>query len=161
MDRVAWLAFPLAMPISHSGRIVYAKPPAKRRPIVRAASSPSKAVAVPSDHAAPQFAPAIALATFHKLSETWAMPPAWAWRMLTGVGWQAGSLTEDQAVRVAHLVAIDAAMKAIGGQTVGTWMVTGNPAPLLGGAAPVDYLAKRGMAGYAALLRQVQRWTEM
>ena len=149
------------MPTSHSGRIVYAPPPSKRAVPAKASSSSAKAAARPSGATWPQLTPVVALAAFNALIAAWAMPPARAWRMLTGVGWQAGSLTDDQAVRVAHLVAIDTGMRAIGGQPVGTWMVTGNPAPLLAGAAPVDYLAKRGMAGYVALLRQVQRWAEV
>ena len=81
--------------------------------------------------------------------------------MLTGVGYQAGSLTEAQAERVAHLVAIDAGMRTIGGQSVGDWMVKGNPAAVTSGSAPVDYLTRHGTTGYAALLQQVQRWVAM
>ena len=64
--------------------------------------------------------------------------------MLTGLGYQAGSLTDDQAVRVAHLIAIDAAMKRIGGQPVGAWMTTGNMAPVLSGSSPIVYLTRSG-----------------
>lgn len=81
--------------------------------------------------------------------------------MLTDLGYQAGSLTDDQALRVAHLVTIDAAMKQIGGQPVGTWMTTGNMAPLLNGASPMAYQTRGGSTAYAALLRQVQRWAAM
>ena len=81
--------------------------------------------------------------------------------MLTGVGYQAGSLTEAQAERVAHLVAIDEGMRIIGGQPVGDWMVKGNSAAVFSGSAPVDYLTRHGSAGYAALLRQVQCWMAM
>ena len=81
--------------------------------------------------------------------------------MLTGLGYQAGSLTDDQAVRVAHLVAIDGAMKQIGGQPVGIWMTTGNMAPVLSGASPMAYLTRGGPTAYATLLRQVERWAAM
>ncbi len=43
--------------------------------------------------------------------------------MLTGLGYRAGSLTPDQIGRVQHLVAIDAGMRTIRGDTVGEWMV--------------------------------------
>ena len=46
------------------------------------------------------------------------------------------SLTSDQIARVQHLVAIDASMRTIRGDTVGEWMVAGNgSAVTLGGGA--------------------------
>ena len=81
--------------------------------------------------------------------------------MLTGLGYRAGLLTPDQVARVQHLVAIDAGIRAIRGETVGAWMVTGNATPLLSGSAPVDYLARAGTPGYAALARQVAVWVRM
>ncbi len=143
------------MPNIVSGSIVYARPPGKR------ALPPCAPIAAEGDPALPPLTPSAALVTFAKLVGAWAMPPARGWRMLTGVGYRAGSLTADQAARVGYLVAIDAAIRKIGGQPAGVWMVTGNPAAVLGGSAPADYLAKRGLAGYAALWRQVQRWAAL
>ena len=56
-----------------------------------------------------------------------------------------------------HLLVIDAGLRAIG-MEVGEWMVTTNPAPVLAGSAPVDYLARTGTRGCEALARQVDRW---
>ena len=84
-----------------------------------------------------------------------------AWRMLTGLGYQAGSLTDDQVMGVAHLIAIDAAMKPISGQPVGAWMTTGNMAPVFNGSSPMAYLTRGGQTAYATLLRQVERWAAM
>ena len=78
--------------------------------------------------------------------------------MLTGGGWQAGSLTPDQIARVECLIAIDAGLHSA---DVGKWMTTGNPMPLLCGATPVDYLTRAGTRGYVALAQQVDRWTTM
>jgi hypothetical protein len=80
--------------------------------------------------------------------------------MLTGVGWQAGSLTPDQIARVEHLVAIDVGLRAIR-MSPSEWMVTTNPAPVLSGSAPVDYLTRAGTRGYAALAEQIDRWVGM
>ena len=96
---------------------------------------------------------------FLELIRVWKLPPARGWRMLTGVGWQAGSLTADQIDRVQHLVAIDAGLRPT---AVGEWMMTtGNPAPLLCGASPVDDLTRTGTRGYVALAQQVDRWARM
>ena len=95
---------------------------------------------------------------FRGLVADWRMPPARAWRMLTGVGWQAGSLTAEQVQRVEILALVDLAMRGIAAVPVGEWLVTPNAAPLFAGSAPADYLTKLGQPGYVALLRQVTRW---
>lgn len=147
--------------MSYSGRFVTARPPSKRQtpartqPTVPSVSNSSKLAAMPT------LTPAAALAAFHKLLAGWSIAPAPAWRMLTGLGYQAGSLTDAQAVRVAHLIAIDAAMKKIGGQPVGIWMTTGNMAPVFSGSSPMAYLTRGGQTAYATLLRQVERWATM
>ncbi len=87
----------------------------------------------------------------------WKLPPARGWRMLTGVGWQAGSLTADQVTRVEHLVAVDTGLRAMK-LDPGEWMLTPNPASVLAGSAPVDYLTRTGTRGCEALARQVDRW---
>ena len=89
------------------------------------------------------------------------MAPARGWRMLTGLSYRAGSLTPDQIARVQHLVAIDAGMRTIRGDTVGEWMVAGNGSAVLSGAAPVDFLTRAGTLGYATLARQVGIWARM
>ncbi len=103
--------------------------------------------------------PSDALEAFAGMVRDWQMPPGRAWRMLTGQSKALAVLTEDQAFRVAHLLAIDRGMREIGGKPVGEWLAQRNPAPLFGNTAPVDYLARRGMPGYLDLLRQVRRWT--
>ncbi len=64
---------------------------------------------------------------FRGLVADWRMPPARAWRMLTGVGWQAGALTAEQIQRVEILVPGE---PGDAGQlprcSVGEWMVTPN-----------------------------------
>ena len=99
-----------------------------------------------------------ALRVFRALIANWRVPPARAWRMLTGVGYQAGSLTPDQVQRVEILAMIDQAMQGNVVGSVGEWMVKPNPAPIFAGSAPMDYLARLGQPGYEALLRQVARW---
>jgi hypothetical protein len=140
-------------------RIVYAKPPSKSsapyqsRPLTKrptASPEPPRAL-LPSS---------TALQAFHDLLLAWRLPPARGWRMLTGVGWQAGSLTPEQIGRVQHLVAIDAGLRAIR-MSPGEWMMTANQAPVLSGSAPVDYLMRTGTRGYEALARQVARWAGM
>ena len=59
------------------------------------------------------------------------MPPPRCWRMLTGVGYRAGSLTPDQIARVQHQEAIDAGMRSIKGDPVGEWVTTTNGAAVL------------------------------
>ncbi len=98
-----------------------------------------------------------AIQAFLGLLRTWRLPPARGWRMLTGVGWQAGSLTADQVTRVEHLVAVDIGLRAMK-LDPGEWMVVPNPAPVLSGSAPVDYLTRNGTRGCEALARQVDRW---
>ena len=78
--------------------------------------------------------------------------------MLTGEALAPTGLSADQALRISYLVAIDAGMREIGGQPVGTWLGAANAAPLLGGASPLAFLTRQGTPGYAALQRQVERW---
>ncbi len=99
-----------------------------------------------------------ALRAFQALITDWRLAPARAWRMLTGVGYQAGSLSPEQVARVEMLVELDRIMRPVAPGSVGEWMVEPNRAALLEGSAPVDYLTKRGGRGYAALLRQAQQW---
>ena len=70
-------------------------------------------------------------------------------------------LTADQIVRVQHLIAIDAGMRAIRGNTVGEWMVTGSGAAMPFGSSPIDFLTHAGIVGYAALAWQVGIWARM
>jgi hypothetical protein len=60
---------------------------------------------------------------FLGLLQVWKLAPARGWRMLTGLGYRAGSLTPDQIARVQHLMAIDAGMRTIKGDAVGEWLV--------------------------------------
>jgi hypothetical protein len=137
-------------------RIVYAKPPGKSLASYQARPSTKRTTAPPEPPRA-VLSSSTALQAFHDLLLAWKLPPARGWRMLTGVGWQAGSLTSDQIARVEHLVAIDAGLRAIR-MSPGEWMVTANPAPVLSGSAPVDYLTRAGTRGYEALAQQVDRW---
>ena len=102
-----------------------------------------------------------AIEAFLELIRAWKLPPARGWRMLTGVGYGAGSLTPDQIARVEHLLAIDVGMRTIRSETVGEWMVAGNGSAVMSGASPVDFLTRAGTAGYAALARQVAPWARM
>ena len=95
---------------------------------------------------------------FTELIADWRMPPARAWRMLTGVGYAAGSLTPEQIQRVEILVLVDLAMRGSVEGSVGDWLTTPNAAPLFSGSAPADYLTKLGQPGYVGLLRQVAHW---
>jgi hypothetical protein len=70
----------------------------------------------------PPLTSSAAIEAFLELLQGWKLPPAQAWRMLTGVGYRAGSLTPDQIVRVQHLVAIDTGMRLIKGDGAGEWM---------------------------------------
>ncbi len=103
----------------------------------------------------------MAIDAFLGLLQGWKMAPARAWRMLTGLGYRAGSLTPDQITRVQHLIAIDAGMRTIKRDRVGEWMVAGNTLAVTSGAAPVDFLARAGTSGYASLARQVGIWAKM
>ena len=78
--------------------------------------------------------------------------------MLTGVGYQAGSLTADQVQRVGVLAMVDQVMRGNVVGSVGEWMEKPNTAPIFVGSSPVDYLTRVGPPGYVALLRQVARW---
>ena len=140
-------------------RIVSARPsrknpPPRRAPHARTPAAPPAAPEPPR----PVLTSSAAIQAFLELIRAWKLPPARGWRMLTGVGWQAGSLTPDQIDRVQHLVAIDVGLRP---RAVGEWMMTGNPAPLLCGASPVDYLTRTGTRGYVALAQQVDRWAKM
>ena len=81
--------------------------------------------------------------------------------MLTGRPSAPSSLTADQALRVSYLVAIDPGMRDIGGRPVGTCLVASNAAPVFSGSSPLAYLTRQQTPGYAALLRQVERWMTM
>ena len=116
---------------------------------------------LPSVPSTPVLTSQSAIDAFRTLIEQWRMPPARAWRMLTGVGYQAGSLLPEQIERVDALLAIDGAMQGIAMGSVGEWMVKPNAAPLFAGSAPVDYLTRLGGQGYVAVLRQVLRWQTM
>jgi hypothetical protein len=145
-------------------RIVYAPPPGTRPAPRRVAPVADKR---PQAAPEPPTAPAVALTSstaidaFLRLLQAWKLPPARGWRMLTGLGYRAGSLTPDQIQRVQHLVAIDANMRTIKGDAVGEWMVTGNGSAVTSGASPVDFLTRAGTVGYAALARQVGIWARM
>ncbi len=78
--------------------------------------------------------------------------------MLTGVSFQAGSLSSEQIQRVEILAMVNQAMRGIAIGTVGEWLTTPNAAPLFAGSAPADYLTKMGQPGYVGLLRQVLHW---
>ncbi len=140
-------------------RIVYARPPGK---------SPAPRCAVPAGRAAEvtlepvaSLTSSAAIEAFLELLRTWKLPPARGWRMLTGLGYRAGSLTPDQITRVQHLMAIDAGMRTIKGDAVGEWLVTGNGAAVLSGSSPMDFLSRAGTPGCAALARQVGIWARM
>ena len=121
-------------------RIVRASPPGKRSAPRRVTTLPRNLSAPP---APPSAAPAAlsslaAIDAFLDLLRGWKLPPARGWRMLTGLGYRAGSLTPDQIARVQHLIEIDAGMRTIRGDTVGEWMVTGNGSAVTSGSSPVD-----------------------
>ena len=119
-------------------RIVYALPPGKR-PAPRRVTAAAKAVSAPVQQPTAALTSSEAIAAFLELLATWRLAPARSWRMLTGLSYRAGSLTPDQIARVQHLVAIDAGMRTIRGDTVGEWMVVGNGSAVTSGVAPVDF----------------------
>ncbi len=137
-------------------RIVYARPPSKR-PVATASKHASAVRQV--DTAV--LSSSAAIAAFLDLLAAWKLAPSRGWRMLTGLGYRAGSLTPEQIARVQHLMAVDADMRSIRGDTVGEWMVTGNGAAVLAGSAPVDFLTRAGAPGYEALSRQVRVWARL
>ena len=141
-------------------RIVYATPPSKR-PAPRRVTTAAKTVSAPVQHSAAALTSSEAIAAFLELLATWRLAPARGWRMLTGLGYRAGSLTPDQIGRVQHLVAIDAGMRIIRGDTIGEWMVTSNGSAVLSGSSPVDFLTRAGTPGYVTLARQVRIWARM
>jgi hypothetical protein len=102
-----------------------------------------------------------AIDAFLALLKAWKLPPARGWRLLTGLGYRAGSLTLDQIARVEYLMAIDAGMRTIKGDAVGEWLVAGNGSAVLSGSSPIDFLTRAGTSGYAALARQVVAWVRM
>lgn len=99
-----------------------------------------------------------ALRVFRALIAEWRLPPARAWRMLTGVGYQAGALSAEQIQHVEILAMVNQAMQGVAVGSVGEWLVTPNAAPLFAGRAPADYLTKLGQPGYVGLMRQVLHW---
>ena len=136
----------------HPARIVHARPPAKQ-PSARRATPPTTPLQ-------PTLTSSAAIDAFLKLLRVWKLPPARGWRMLTGLGHRAGSLTSGQIVRVQHLLLIDAGMQAVLGGAAGEWMVTPNDAAVLAGKAPVDFLTRAGTPGYAELARLVSIWAK-
>ena len=141
-------------------RIVYATPPGKR-PAPRRTTTSAKAVSAPVQQPTAALTSSAAIAAFLELLAVWKLAPARGWRMLTGLGYRAGSLTPDQIVRVQHLVTINASMYTIRGGTIGEWMVTSNGSAMLSGSSPVDFLTRAGTPGYVALARQVGIWARM
>ena len=79
-----------------------------------------------------------------QLLAVWTLSSARGWRVLTGLGYHAGSLKLDQIARVQHFMAIDAGMRTIRGDTVGRWMVTGSGSAVTFGTAPVDFFTWAG-----------------
>ena len=142
-------------------RIVYAPPPGKRPAPRRLAPSIDKRPQAALGPLKGALTSSTAIDAFLGLIKAWKLPPARGWRMLTGLGYRAGSLTADQITRVQHLVAIDAGMRAIKGNAVGEWIVAGNGSGVTSGAAPVDFLTRSGTVGYAALAQQVGIWARM
>ena len=136
-------------------QIVYAPPPGKR-PAPRRTTTAAKVVSAPALQPTAALTSSAAIAAFLDLLAVWKLAPARGWRMLTGLGYRAGSLTPDQIGRVQHLMAIDAGMRTIRGDTVGEWMVTGNGSAVLSGSSPVDFLTRAGTPGYVTLARQVR-----
>ena len=107
---------------------------------------------------APALASSDAIGVFLALIAEWRLPPARAWLMLTGLGYQADSLSAEQVQLVEILVLVNKAMQGNVVGSVGEWMTRPNAAPLFAGSAPVDYLARLGQPGYVALFRQVLQW---
>ena len=141
-------------------RIVYAPPPGTRPAPRRVAMEDKRPQAAPEPPTA-ALTSSKAIDAFLGLLRVWKLAPARGWRMLTGLGYRAGSLTPDQIARVQHLMAIDAGMSAIKGDRVGEWMVANNGAAITSGSSPIDFLARAGTMGYAALARQVADWARM
>ena len=141
-------------------RIVRAQPPKKRVVPLRPLADVKRELVPPAPDN-PALTSEGGIQAFLGLIEQWRMPPARAWRMLTGVGYRAGSLSPEQIGRVDALMTIDAAMQGIALGSVGEWLMKPNAAPLFGGSAPVDYLTRLGGPGYVSMLRQVLRWKTM
>ena len=94
-------------------RIVYACPPGRNLAPRRAV--PAGRAAEAASGPVPPLTSSAAIAAFLELIRRWKLPPSRCWRMLTGVGYRAGSLTPDQFARVQHMVAIDVGMRTIRG----------------------------------------------
>jgi hypothetical protein len=142
-------------------RIVYAPPPGKRPAPRRAAPVVDKRPQAALEPLKGALTSSTAIHAFLGLIKAWKLPPARGWRMLTGLGYRAGSLTPDQITRVQHLLAIDAGMRTIKGDRVGEWLTAGNGSAITSGTSPVDFLTRSGTVGYAALARQVGIWARM
>ena len=54
-----------------------------------------------------------AIAAFLELLATWKLAPARGWRMLTGLGYRAGSLTPDQIARVSDPIVAENSKRAL------------------------------------------------
>ena len=143
-------------------RIVYAPPPGKR-PAPRRVPVMDKRPEIEPEPLKATLTSSTAIIAFLELLRGWKLAPAPArgWRMLTGLGYRAGSLTPDQITRVQYLVAIDAGMRTIKGEEVSEWLVAGNGSGVTSGASPMDFLTRAGTPGYAALARQVGIWARM
>jgi hypothetical protein len=103
--------------------IVYALPPGKRPAPRRAALLVDKLSQAAPEPPTAALTSSTGIDAFLGLIKTWKLSPARGWRMLTGLGYRAGSLTPDQIARVQHLVAIDTGMRTIKDDSVGNWMV--------------------------------------
>ena len=92
-------------------RIVHARRPTWR-PASRAApaAAPLPLAALTSPEA---------LRASQTLITEWRLAPAPAWRMLTALGYQAGSLSAEQVARVEMLVELDKIMRPIAPRSVG------------------------------------------
>ncbi len=104
-----------------TARIVYAPPPGKRPAPRRGAPSVDKRPQAALKPLKGALTSSTAIDAFLELLQAWKLASARGWRMLTGLGCRAGSLTPDQIARVQHLVAIDAAIRTIKGNAVGDW----------------------------------------
>ena len=129
-------------------RIVYATPPGKRPARRRVAPVADKRLQDRPEPPTAALTSSTAIDAFLDLLRTWKLPPARGWRMLSGLGYRAGSLTPDQIARVQHLVAINTGMRTIKGDAVGEWLVASNGSAVTSGAAPVDFLTRAGTTGY-------------
>ena len=156
-SRCGWRVWPMS---DSPARIVYALPPGKR-PAPRGDTNTNRLATAPVETLRVTISSSEAIAAFLELLRVWDLAPARGWRMLTGLCYRTGPLTADQITRVQHLLAINAGMQTIRGDTVGEWMVAGNGAAVLSGSSPVDVLTRAGTPAFAALERQVGIWVRM